>query len=240
MSIRLSTGLRNALLAKRPSVIYSETAATFAIAGGTPDKIHRSAGTFVTYYQIGDIVHVSGFTSAENNGIFTVSAVAAADLSLVETAPTTEAEGDSVTVTIIRGGSWEDLFWDGILDIYTGAIPADADATEGAGSKLVAVTIGSVAFALGTGLKFDVAAAGVLAKRTGDVWSGVGLVNPGPGTAAWFRFYDKNHTTGASPTAIRFDGTCGTSGADLLMSSTSVALGATVTIDAFNVTLPAA
>lgn len=77
----------------------SITGAIYAWASGTPDKIHRSAGSFITDgFVAGQWVKVTGFTSAENNGIFKLSLVEAADLSVVETTATTEAEGDTVTI----------------------------------------------------------------------------------------------------------------------------------------------
>jgi len=128
---------------------------------------------------------------------------------------------------------------DGILEIFSGAIPANADTTEGAGTKLLRVTIASGAFTSGVatnGLDFDAPAAGVLSKAAAETWSGVGLAD---GTAAWFRFYSNTVVIGASTTTCRFDGTVGTSGADLLLTSTSIVTSATTTIDTATFTLPA-
>ena len=132
----------------------------------------------------------------------------------------------------LLGGTTDDCFQElmalGFLDIYSGGQPADADTAE-SGTKLVAITVDS----LGTGLSWADAVAGVCAKAA-EVWSGVGLV---AGTAGWFRFYAAAHTLGVSTTAIRFDGSVGTSGAQLNMSSTTIAVGATTTIDTFTITL---
>jgi hypothetical protein len=124
----------------------------------------------------------------------------------------------------------------GVLDIYSGAIPADADAAEGAGVKLLRITVDHGAFPANA-LHFEpVATAGVAEKETTETWQGLGLDD---GTAAWFRFYDSNDTPGASGTALRFDGTVGTSGADLLLTSTNIVNGATTTLDTAEFTLPA-
>ncbi len=132
----------------------------------------------------------------------------------------------------LLGGTTDDCFQElmalGFLDLYSGGQPADADTTE-SGTKLVAITVASGA----TGLSWADAVAGVCAKAA-EVWSGVGLAVSRVG---WFRFYAAAHTTGASTTAVRFDGSVGTSGAQLNMSSTTIAVGATTTVDTFTVTL---
>lgn len=135
-------------------------------------------------------------------------------------------------------GSLKTLFTDSIIEIYSGSQPATADAAE-TGTKLVRITVASGAFTSGVatnGLELGVAASGAIAKNT-DVWSGVGLAT---GTAGWFRWYANTVVTGAvTTTGIRLDGSCGTSGAQLILSSVSIVLNATITIDAFSITLPA-
>jgi len=135
----------------------------------------------------------------------------------------------------VTDGSFKDMMQDGVLGLYSGGQPADADTAE-SGTLLVLITETSLAFTGGVatnGLEFGNAAAGVIAKDA-TVWSGVGLV---AGAAGWFRFWDNAYTTGASTTELRFDGSVGTSGAQLNMSSTTIAVGATTTIDTFTVTL---
>lgn len=138
---------------------------------------------------------------------------------------------------LLDTGSWKTIFTDGIIEIYAGTQPADADTAE-SGTKLVRITVASGAFTPGAatnGLEFDNASGGVIAKNS-DVWSGVGLA---AGTAGWFRFYDNDYDIGAGTTLVRFDGNVGTSGADLNISTTAIAVSATTTIDSFEVTLPA-
>ena len=85
------------------------------------------------------------------------------------------------------------------------------------------------------GLPFADVVAGALTKS--GVWSGV---NGNTGTAGYFR-YESTVTDagGSSALLMRIQGTCGTSGADYNMSSTSLTSGATHTIDTFTLTLPA-
>jgi len=78
------------------------TAITIAAAAG---KLVKSAGSWITDgFKVGDLVAVSGFTSAANNKNWLVTAVTTTDLSVavVEGVDfTVEAEGDSVTVAVL-------------------------------------------------------------------------------------------------------------------------------------------
>lgn len=130
----------------------------------------------------------------------------------------------------------------GILCIFSGSQPADADAVE-TGTLLAKITLAGGAFVGGVstnGLNFDAPVAGVLSKAVAEEWSGVGLEAAGTGTVAgWFRFYDNSYTTGASTTAIRFDGAISTSStSELQMSVTSIAEAAPIVVGTFNYTLP--
>jgi hypothetical protein len=132
---------------------------------------------------------------------------------------------------------WKTLFTDGIMDIYSGTIPANADAIE-SGTLLVSITVASGAFtadAAANGLEFTTPSSGAITKNT-DVWSGVGAAT---GEAGYYRFYDNGYHTGSSSTAIRFDGTCAVSGGDLNMSDLTVTSALTTTVDTFSITLPA-
>ena len=95
------------------------------------------------------------------------------------------------------------------------------------------------AYATG-GLLFEDAAAGVLAKRVGQVWSGVAGAG---GTAGWFRLYGPKADTGIVDSAEahnRLDGSIATSGAQLNIASTTIVNGATQTVASFSPTQPAA
>jgi hypothetical protein len=136
-------------------------------------------------------------------------------------------------------GHWKTLFTNAVLEIYSGAQPADADQAE-AGVKLLRITVGSGVFAggaPGNGLNFHTTPAdGVLPKAPAEVWSGVGLAN---GVAGWFRLYGNAYVTGASVVGIRLDGSVGTSGSQLNMSTTNIVIGATTTIDSFSISIAA-
>lgn len=86
------------------------------------------------------------------------------------------------------------------------------------------------------GLWFEAAAAGILAKRSAQVWSGVAAAS---GSAGWFRLKGPIADGDASSTTLmRLDGSIATSGGNLTMSPTTMTVGATQTLASFNPTIP--
>ena len=135
------------------------------------------------------------------------------------------------------------LFDYGVIDIYSGSPPANADASE-SGVRLMRITVGSATCGSGgtgggtagtAGLRFGTAANGILPKNS-DTWSGTGIAN---GEAGWYRLYETNLCFGTSSTSIRIDGVVAVSAGDLNMSDLTVAEGATVTLDSYQITMPA-
>lgn len=130
----------------------------------------------------------------------------------------------------------------GVIYIYSGSQPATADAAA-TGTLLMIVTVGSGAFAHGTatnGLDFSAAAAGVLTKDSGEVWSGVGLAAAGTGTTAgWFRHCgNPTDNQGVSTTLPRIDGRISTSGAEMSLSNLTIVEGASTTVDTYSLAWP--
>jgi len=99
-------------------------------------------------------------------------------------------------------------------------------------------------FAASNALKFGGATVGTIDKIGSGtaVWSGLGLTAAGTGTSAgYFRLLRTDDAgTAADTTYIyeRVQGTVGTSGSDLVLSSATIVSGATTTIDGFKFTLP--
>ena len=247
MALKLSTGLRNDMLGKVaiPKVVYSEGIGTGDLVyvdggGGIEDSITHSASGFVTAgFAPGDLIYTYGSTTAANNmsGV-ALTAVTAGTLTFATaTVNTGEAFVAATYIVCCKGGSLKDVFKDGVLRIYSGTQPTNAD-TAFAGTLLLSVTAASGAFvagAFGNGLEFGTAASGAISKNT-EVWSGVAGAS---GTAGWFRLMaNATDASGASTSLQRIDGSIGTSGADLNMSSTTITSGQTYTIDTFTITLP--
>jgi len=238
MALRFSTGLRNARLDKQ-SVIQNQitgTGISFGDGDGTGgrDTINDS-GNGLAGFKIHDLIKVSGSTS--NNVSAEILSVSAGTIEIPADTLTGEIAGDQVILSSSRGGSLKDLFRNGVLDIFSGIQPTDADTTE-SGTKLVRITLSSGAFVAGTatnGINLGTATDGVIGKDSDETWSGVGLVT---GNAGWFRFYDNAATTGASTSAIRLDGAIATTGAQMSMSNTTITVSGTTTIGSVAITDP--
>lgn len=241
MALRLSTGLRNALAEQKAEaeiIVVAIATVDFALADGPNggDTINDSGNGLS-----GDPKKmITVYGSSSNNGTFEILSVAANGSQIEVPAGdlATEAIGQDVTLVQANGGSFSDLFRNGVMRIYPGTQPADGDTTEGV-TALVEISLASVAFVVGgeNGINFGAALAGILGKAADETWSGVA---DGTNTAGWFRFFDKDRVTGASGAAIRFDGSISQSGAQLNMSNTSIVTDGTTTIDSVALTIPTA
>ena len=236
MARKFSTGLRGAILGNVAAVTLTDISFVIGTA-----KILTAAGNFLTSgFRPGDVILPSG--TASNNLLFTVTSIASDGSDMVlDPAPSTEGAGASMTITA-AGKGFEQSFKNGVLRIYSGSQPTDADDAE-TGTLLVEITVSSATLTPGVstnGLNFDVVTPdtdrteSVLAKSTGEVWSGTALAT---GTAGYGRFYDNGRIVGASETSIRFDGSAGTSGAQFNLSTTTITSGATITVDTCTITL---
>ena len=132
---------------------------------------------------------------------------------------------------------YAEVFQDCTIDFFNGLQPPSPDDAE-TGQRLLTVTLNSGEFTPGSptnGLEFGAEADQVLHKKAGEVWSGIGLAT---GVAGWARIYGNNKITGASTTAIRWDMSVGTSGAQINMPNTTITEGIPVTIDRANIPMP--
>ena len=117
------------------------------------------------------------------------------------------------------------------IRIYSGAVPADADAAIGGAVLLVTIKNGV------SGITFDAAASGgVLAKNPAETWSGTNVASGAP---SFYRHVLTADTGALSTTAPRYQGTVGIGGGDMNLTSTSLTSGATQTLDYHAVALPA-
>lgn len=107
----------------------------------------------------------------------------------------------------------------GSVKIYNGTQPTDANTAITNQVLLVSCSFGATAFAP--------AAGGVATANA--ITSGTAVAS---GTGTWFRCYESNGTTGV------YDGSVGTSGCDLNITSTTISSGGTVGISSFVLTLP--
>jgi len=142
-------------------------------------------------------------------------------------------------------GSVKTIMNDSVLHIFGGASqPATADAAE-TGTLLMIVTVDAGAFvsgAPGNGLSMDASVGGVLSKTAAEAWEGLGLAAASTGTTAtWYRWYGNTVVTGISTTAIRVDGSVGTSSTnELQLTNAVIAENSPLTIDTWTYTTPKA
>ena len=103
------------------------------------------------------------------------------------------------------------------------------------GASVSVTTIdGSSANRNSNGLILGTAVDGAISKESG-VWKGIAIAS---GTATWFRIQGPGEDDDSTRyDLVRLDGTVGTSGADLILSSTSITSGATITVDSCTFTL---
>ncbi len=135
---------------------------------------------------------------------------------------------------LLDTGSLKSVMNLGFINIYSGAVPSDADAALGGAVLLTTISNNST----GTGLTMDAAAAaGVITKAAGEVWSGV---NGASGTASFYRHVAVADDGTLSTTQPRLQGTIATAGGDMNLSSTGLTSGATQTVDYYSVALPSA
>lgn len=120
----------------------------------------------------------------------------------------------------------------GLIKIYSGAEPSSADDAV-TGTLLVTISLNST----GTGITFeDDPVAGVLSKKSSEVWSGV---NAATGTAGYFRHVATGDDGTSSTTQKRLQGRVAVAGAELNLSSVALTSGATQTIDYYAIVQPA-
>lgn len=132
---------------------------------------------------------------------------------------------------LLSGGSLKATLDGGEIRIYSGTVPADADASIGSATLLVTIKNG------GSGINFaSSAASGVLNKAAAETWSGT---NAATGTASFFRHVLSADDGSSSSSAVRIQGTTAVAGADLNLTSVSLTSGATQTIDFYSVAMPA-
>jgi hypothetical protein len=112
------------------------------------------------------------------------------------------------------------------LKIYSGTPPATADAALSGNTLLCTVANAGAAVNMDTA-----AAGGVIAKKTSETWSGT---NATPAGVATFYRFETTGDAGALSTVLpRIQGTIGVGGADMNVGTTTLADGATFTVNYF-------
>jgi hypothetical protein len=248
MGLKFSSGLRNALMG--PAMLQG-TSLAYVDGGGGSDTITDSENRFLLAgFRVGDTISSAGSTTGANNlSTVTLTGVAAGTLTFatatVDTAEAFVANTRVYADTADASGDFATIMAGGVIHIYSGSQPTDADQSEGTGTLLLEITLSGGAFtpesSIGAadnanGLTLGPTYQGQISKGAHETWQGTGVA---AGTASWFRWYDQYETTGASTNARRIDGDIGTSNSVMILSSLSITVGKTVTVDSFAFTQPA-
>lgn len=131
---------------------------------------------------------------------------------------------------LMATGSLLDALEGGDIKIYSGTIPANADAALGSAVLLCTVT------GAPSGIEFESApVAGVLLKKVSQAWTGT---NAASGTASFFRVVQSSDTGASSSSEVRLQGTVGILGADLELTNVELVASATLNINSGAFTLP--
>lgn len=131
-------------------------------------------------------------------------------------------------------GSLKSLLDGGSVVIYSGPVPANADAALSGNVALVDIKV----ITTGVGVTFEaIAPSGVLTKSLTETWQSN---NDATGDATFFRFIKSADTGGSSTSEVRVQGTVGTAGADMQISSVSLVAGAPQAIEYFSLAMPEA
>lgn len=117
----------------------------------------------------------------------------------------------------------------GTLEIYDGTQPTDANTAITTQNLLGTFTFNSTAFAASV-------ASGTAPNRSAVATANSisNVTASASGTATWFRA----KRSSGNGSGVVMDGTCGTSGADLIMTDTTLTSGETMTVSSLTVSCP--
>ena len=130
----------------------------------------------------------------------------------------TVVAGMSAIVALLNGG---------FLEIYAGLQPTDAN-TATSGQLLLSSGMTFAATAFATPVASGAAGSRVVTATANTIVSDTSAA--ATGTAAWFRAYKADGTTGV------MDGSVGTTGCDLNLNTTSIVQYATVSVTSLTIT----
>ncbi len=134
--------------------------------------------------------------------------------------------------TLLTDDSFAGVMSSAKLRIYSGPVPATADAVLSGATLLVEISDDDT----GTALSFETSAVdGALSKLSSQVWSGTCEAS---GTASFYRLVNDADDGTESTTAPRVQGSIGVAGADMNISNPTLVALALQPVDYFSVALP--
>lgn len=133
-----------------------------------------------------------------------------------------------MVAAVLETASYKDALAGTVLRIYSGAVPADADAAIGGATLLCEVTYNGSPVTLERNGR-------VLRKPPAALWSGT---NVATGVASFFRQVPAADDGAASSTAVRVQGTVGlTSASDMVLVDTALSSGAPFPVNSYVIQL---
>jgi len=256
MTVRLSTGLRNALAkqlsigdALRNGIIEIYSGAQPASADAAPTgtllcTISSSSGAVTSEVVATGTVTLTGGASGSVDTV-TVNSVDILGGSVPFNATLTQTAADVATKINANKSNPDYTATSSGAVVTISALPGTG---TGPNTYVVSATLTTITASYANmsggvnpanGLQFGAVASGVLSKLSTQTWSGV---NAATGTAGWFRQYGSvadSHAVDSSAVAIRMDGAVGTSGSDMNLNSTAFVSAATTTLASWQITVPA-
>ena len=257
MTLRISTGLRNAIAAglgfqgalnKGVIKIFSGSqpaSADAAETGTLLGTVSASSGAVTRETRATGSVTLTGGASGTVTNI-TVGGLNIIPDGAVPFNTSLNQTASDLADAVNRNGIMEARVSGAVVTLY--GRPGTGVSTAAVAGTLTTITATYVAMGSGVagvapvnGLILGPAASGVIAKLPSQVWSFNGVA---VGTAGWFRFYgsdtaDIGALLTAAPWYPRMDGSIATSGADLNLSNISITVSAPATIDTFAFNIPA-
>ena len=229
---QLQAGLR----AQIKNAIIGNATITLVDGGAGVDTIVDSANGLGDFSK-GDMITLSGCTTAANDGEYEIISVAAGVIEIpTDSVDTPEATLATTILASARGGSLADIFRNCYINIYSGSIPASPN-VPATGTLIGTISLNAGAFTAGTetnGLNFerlgDVDTTVYLQKDASEAWQMECLST---NTPAYFRLMANTtlpSETGVS--AIAIDGAVHATTGDMRITETLV-VGTTYDFDGF-------
>lgn len=120
----------------------------------------------------------------------------------------------------------------GLVRIYSGSVPANADAALGSAVLMCEISVGGD----GTPVTWEATAPlGVLRKTVSENWTGNNVADGNP---TFFRYVLDGDAGDASATAVRFQGSAGALGSDMYIAELPLVTGQPQSFSLFQLAIP--
>lgn len=141
-------------------------------------------------------------------------------------------QSTGMRVSLAVTGSLKATLDGGLVRIYAGSVPANADAALGGATLLCEISVGGD----GTPVTWEAAAPlGVLKKSVSENWTGNNVAD---GSPTFFRYVLDGDVGDASASAVRFQGSAGALGSDMYIAALPLVNGQPQSFSLFELAIP--